>query len=367
MKLTSEPKPVRIRIVSGGEEHSSLDSLRRNFCLQDLQKIEKQFIQWLNRQGKEGQDIAQELQAMPTKLSNCASLDDFLMVYKILFKDIIPLFYVDALGKVYEWFSHNQNRFSKTLVSLHGILWGVDEYYTIAVIEKEGVITKETVDILNRFDSARAHFLLSKYYFEVKKDFKRGKKLLEQAKAEGCKEAKEYIVDKKTQEYLSKKTQEYLSKWPDIDIEYMKAHIEFLINNQEHNNPHEWTENEKILHKFVADCLSIANKKYKYNEDAYNDALKYFGTKTKGRNNEYSINDDFLYQQRLFVIHVIELGVQRLYDDAKKGLTKQSKSYYPAKYMIDKKEKYPLLYKASFRSLGYPKQIIFLLQNLFEF
>lgn len=357
MKLTSEPKPVRIRIVSGGEEHSSLDSLRRNFCLPDLQKIEKQLILWLNRQGNEGQDIAQELQTMHTKLSDCASLDDFFVVYKILFKDIIPL--VDSLGKVYEWFDHNQNRYSKNLVSLRSILWGVDENYTISVIEKENRITKEHVNILNRFNSARAHFLLSRYFFEVKKDFSRGEKLLEQAKAEGCKEAKTYIVDKRAQEYLR--------KWPDIDIEYMKTHIEFLINNWEFNIPHEWTENEKQLHTFVANSLSIAAKKYNFTEDAYNDALKYFGTKRKGRNNEYSINNNFLYEQKLFVINVIELDVYRLYDDAIKGLTEQSESYYPAKYLIDKSEMNPLLDSANYRRRGYPMKIKILLQNLFVF
>ena len=100
MKLTSDPKPVKFRIVSGGEEHSSLDSLRRNFCIEDLQKNEQQFLHWLSRQGKEGEDIAQELQAMPTALSNCTSLEEFFEVYKILFKDIIPFFHVDSLGKV---------------------------------------------------------------------------------------------------------------------------------------------------------------------------------------------------------------------------------------------------------------------------
>ena len=48
MKLTSEPKPVRIRIKSGGEFHSTLDSLRNAFSIDDLKENEneKQFMQW---------------------------------------------------------------------------------------------------------------------------------------------------------------------------------------------------------------------------------------------------------------------------------------------------------------------------------
>ena len=359
MKLTSDPKPVKFRIVSGGEEHSSLDSLRRNLCIEDLQKNEQQFLHWLSRQGKEGEDIAQELQAMPTALSNCTSLEEFFEVYKILFKDIIPFFHVDSLGKVYEWFWYNENRYSKNLLNLHNVLWGVDEKYTMSSIEKAECITEEMATLLVKFDNAYAHFLLSKYYFEVKHNIRRGKKLLEQAIAEGCKEAKAYTIDIKSIENYN--------KWPDIDIEYMKAHIEYLISKQEYNYPHDWTENEKEMHRFVADCLSIANKTYSFYEDAYNDALKCFGTKRKGRNNEYSINDDFLYEQKLFVIHIIELAVNRFYDDAIEGLRKQSEFYYPAKYLIDKSEKHPLWDKDNFRWKGWRIKIKLLLLNLFEF
>ena len=36
MKLEPKAKPVRIRIKSGGEEHSTLESLKRNFSVDDL-------------------------------------------------------------------------------------------------------------------------------------------------------------------------------------------------------------------------------------------------------------------------------------------------------------------------------------------
>lgn len=39
MKLISKAKPVKIRIKSGGEEHSSLDSLKRNFNISDIQPL----------------------------------------------------------------------------------------------------------------------------------------------------------------------------------------------------------------------------------------------------------------------------------------------------------------------------------------
>lgn len=39
MRLIPKAKAVRIRIKSGGEEHSSLDSLKRNFNLSDVRVL----------------------------------------------------------------------------------------------------------------------------------------------------------------------------------------------------------------------------------------------------------------------------------------------------------------------------------------
>ena len=86
MKLTSNPKPVKFRIVSGGEEHSSLDSLKHFFSIPDLQKIEKPLKQWLNRQGKEGNLIARNLEEAFPDFSKISSMDDYLAVYRIFYQ-----------------------------------------------------------------------------------------------------------------------------------------------------------------------------------------------------------------------------------------------------------------------------------------
>lgn len=52
MILVPKAKPVRIRIKSGGEEHFSLDSLKRNFSVLDLWEAmkEKRLSLWLRQQ-----------------------------------------------------------------------------------------------------------------------------------------------------------------------------------------------------------------------------------------------------------------------------------------------------------------------------
>lgn len=54
MKLIPKAKPIRIRIVSGGEEHSSIETLRKNYSLKDILPLIKdgRLHKWLLRVGE---------------------------------------------------------------------------------------------------------------------------------------------------------------------------------------------------------------------------------------------------------------------------------------------------------------------------
>lgn len=48
MELIPKAKPVKIRIKSGGEEHSSLESLKRNFSISDINPLlDGRLARWL--------------------------------------------------------------------------------------------------------------------------------------------------------------------------------------------------------------------------------------------------------------------------------------------------------------------------------
>ncbi len=69
MTLIPIAKPVRIRIKSGGEEHSSLESLKRNFCIEDIKPLlDGRLIRWLQRLGKKEQVLADKLKAFDANL-----------------------------------------------------------------------------------------------------------------------------------------------------------------------------------------------------------------------------------------------------------------------------------------------------------
>ena len=62
MRLIPKAKAVRIRIKSGGEEHSSLDSLKRNFDLSDVRVLlDGRLSRWLKQQGEH--DLASKIES----------------------------------------------------------------------------------------------------------------------------------------------------------------------------------------------------------------------------------------------------------------------------------------------------------------
>lgn len=64
MRIIAKAKPIRIRIKSGGEEHSSLDSLRQNLCVQDLWPLvkDKRLSRWLRQLGEV--ELAHDIDAL---------------------------------------------------------------------------------------------------------------------------------------------------------------------------------------------------------------------------------------------------------------------------------------------------------------
>ena len=90
MRLQSTPKPVRFRISSGGQEHSSLESLLSCFDYNELKDLKSKLIQWLERQGAKGKVIA-------NLLGNCDGMPAF--------EDAIKMFYgYDCETIIKNWF-----------------------------------------------------------------------------------------------------------------------------------------------------------------------------------------------------------------------------------------------------------------------
>lgn len=88
MKLIAKAKPVKIRIKSGGEEHTSLDSLKRNFNISDIVSLlDGRLERWLYQQ--EEKELADVLKTTPIPdLNSWQGIMDF-----------ITIFFSDYMGK----------------------------------------------------------------------------------------------------------------------------------------------------------------------------------------------------------------------------------------------------------------------------
>lgn len=374
MKLTSTPKPVRFRIMSGGEEHSSLDSLRHNFCIDDLKIIENQLLRWLKRQGKEGEKIAKRLEVMPNGLSKCSSLDDIFSIYQVFFFDIISSFSNNSdkmakwpcfskkgtLRDLYFWFKES-GKYKKNLSRLESILWEFDEDYYLPIIEESlttNTLNKKFLGKLEKTGSGHADYLLGRYFIEQVPDFIKGYDLLLSAKKKG--------YTKKVQEYIENGLEIQYSQWRDIDIQYMKEYIEKCLVNkitmrnteQVLQDGHTWTKRERQLALFVRNCCRlIKNRSIQQNDDfAYN----LFCEKNTCR-----VEQPF-YLQKLFILTLVGLKNQNtnLFEEQ---LTNLAEYYYPAKYILNKDETHPILDKVLFRELGISGKISVFLSYIFEF
>ena len=103
MKYHSNPKPVRIRIESGEEEHFSLDSLLRCFNPKDILGKKNELLRWLEFQGEEGESIGDVL----CKIEDFSA--DVFGVYKAFFNQYIENKHITKIEELYYSWSKEES------------------------------------------------------------------------------------------------------------------------------------------------------------------------------------------------------------------------------------------------------------------
>lgn len=120
MKLISKAKPVKIRIKSGEEEHSSLDSLKRNFKISDIKPLlDGRLVRWLKQQGEN--ELADVISEVDSESLN--TLQGVMNVMQIFFKNYIEANAIhDSLELTKHWL--NSSSFRKNGENLfYTIIW----------------------------------------------------------------------------------------------------------------------------------------------------------------------------------------------------------------------------------------------------
>lgn len=115
MRIIVKAKPIRIRIKSGGEEHSSLDSLRQNLCVQDLWPLvkDKRLSRWLMQLGEV--DLAHAIDALSVGQLDVSTYFKILFLF---FKDEMYAHCVMDLYALVSYWHDSEMKMSKNYKSL---------------------------------------------------------------------------------------------------------------------------------------------------------------------------------------------------------------------------------------------------------
>lgn len=120
MKVIAKAKPVKIRIKSGGEEHSSLDSLKRNFNIEDIKfLLDGRLSRWLRQQDEV--ELAYKVDGFVAKdLENENGTMNFI---KLFFSSEFPNKHISLLDLADSW----KNKYKKNSEYLYKYIFNIGD------------------------------------------------------------------------------------------------------------------------------------------------------------------------------------------------------------------------------------------------
>lgn len=237
MRLIPKAKAVRIRIKSGGEEHSSLDSLKRNFDLADVRVLlDGRLSRWLKQQGKH--DLASKIESSDKQM---LMKDDFSLC-KLFFGTEIN----NKISNIYSFADYciDDKRYEKTGVNLFKKLIYQDKH-TAKVVYKTLSVDSFTdvnwISVFSKYENSgdpEILFFLGKLWYEgdgENKDVYKGKSYIDMAAEEHLQVAIEYISKMKYGGVNKSKIRKWIQdNW---DSKYKNENLEFDgYRNQEEDN-----------------------------------------------------------------------------------------------------------------------------------
>lgn len=359
MRIIAKAKPIRIRIKSGEEEHSSLDSLRRNLCVQELWPLIKdhRLSRWLRQLGEV--DLAHDIDALSE------SQLDFSTYFKVLLlflKDDLVGRHVTELYTLFSFWHDCEKRKSKNYDSLHKYL--LSKYEGAKFVFKqypEEVSDGEWWDVFNKFENEEdTEFLFEqgKLAFEgftnFDKDLVRGKKLIEKAAELHYQKAIDFVKSNKfdVARKLAMLTPEAKEKIENLIVRWKDEMLGFSTRKTNYDEGIV-REVKQLLQEFAS-----LRKTYKmFNREAVRTEAEV----------KYEVLDksNVFYKERKFVLDLAQYS----YDKGTSGLfVELAEDYhYPlAQYMLHRPAD-NRIDGFAFAATMFPNQLRFIVDHLFKY
>ena len=359
MRIIAKAKPIRIRIKSGEEEHSSLDSLRRNLCVQELWPLIKdhRLSRWLRQLGEV--DLAHDIDALSE------SQLDFSTYFKVLLlflKDDLVGRHVTELYTLFSFWHDCEKRKSKNYDSLRKYL--LSTYEGAKFIFKqypEEVSDGEWWVVFSKFENEEdPEFLFEqgKLAFEVftnfDKDLVRGKKLIEKAAELHNQKAIDFVKSNKfdVARKLAMLTPEAKEKIDNLIVKWKDEMLGFSTRKTNYDEEIV-REVKQLLREFAS-----LRKTYKmFNREAVRTEAEV----------KYEVLDksNVFYKERKFVLDLAQYS----YDKEIPGLfVELAEDYhYPlAQYMLHRPAD-NRIDGFAFAATMFPNQLRFIVDHLFKY
>lgn len=372
MKLLAKAKPVKIRIKSGGEEHSSLDSLKHDFNIKDIKPLlDGRLSRWLRQQGKtELSEIVSEFN--PDSLNTPEGIMGFM---NVLFKDYIASNPITNLyGLIVYWLNTSEYKVNGANLFRY-VIWdlanSVETFNLVKELYKNRnelkcpetdwylafyvVRTEEDGNGKTKCEDPEILFILGKILLDGYFSFgdPKGLELIEEAARLGCQDAVLFFRDGHDEKYEI--------RFSGIDKGKMKRWINQVWGWKDLINPtiayksYNFNYKEERVVDFVRNCKAIESDAL---EISLNSATSTFEHIFVG------VDCANLFAREIIFIKGL-LYYNQMYKNSANDEFKKIQDKYPlAKYMLSNDR---LFCKREFRYMSFSKQLEFVVKHLFDY
>lgn len=268
MKLVAKAKPVKIRIKSGGEEHSSLDSLKHDFNIEDIKPLlDGRLSRWLRQQGKtELSEIVSEFN--PDSLNTPEGIMGFM---NVLFKDYIASNSITNLyGLIVYWLNTSEYKVNGANLFRY-VIWdlanSIETFKLIKDLYKNRnelkcpetdwylafyvVRTEEDGNGKTKCEDPEILFILGNILLDGYYSFgdPKGLELIEESARLGCQDAVLFFRDGYDKKYES--------GFSGIDKGKIKCWIKEIWGWNNETRSYNFNKKEKLVVDFVHNCKVI--------------------------------------------------------------------------------------------------------------